>query len=104
VLIVGIIIYFILLVSSFNLFLKRFFSDIFYIFWFSGWPFSYSTKSWGAISSYELSWVEFLGPRGLIYITSNIRVVFTSFEFLAYKITYIFIGIFFIVFIFILFF
>jgi hypothetical protein len=77
---------------------------MFYIFWFSGWPFSFISKGWGFISSLELFWIEFIGPRGLLRFSSSLRFLLIRFEFFVYKIVYVFIGILFIISIFILFF
>jgi hypothetical protein len=54
VLLSGLVIFFSLIKLNFGLTLKSFFSDMFYIFWFSGWPFSFISKGWGFISSLEL--------------------------------------------------
>nr|YP_009535754.1 NADH dehydrogenase subunit 5 [Sperchon plumifer]AYK28784.1 NADH dehydrogenase subunit 5 [Sperchon plumifer] len=102
ILIFGIVFYFLGINLNFFISFKSFFSDMFYISWFSGWPMSKFGSFFGFINSSELLWIEILGPKSFVSFSSFSSLFFNNVDYFLYKMIYVFIGMFFVVFFFML--
>jgi hypothetical protein len=92
VVLIGIFIYFIFSFIYFRSFLKSFFSDIFFLSWFSGWFISRIINYWGSVNSFDLIWTELLGPKGFYYFSFIGGDLIVKIEYFSYKMIYIFVG------------
>uniref|UniRef100_A0AAU6QDM0 NADH:ubiquinone reductase (H(+)-translocating) n=1 Tax=Sperchon placodermus TaxID=3136837 RepID=A0AAU6QDM0_9ACAR len=97
VLMFGFIFYFIFMIFGFSSSFKSFFSDMFYVSWFFGWPISGAGNFFGGINSFDLFWVEFLGPKSFISLFSFISSKLNLIDYLLFKMIYVFIGMFFLI-------
>lgn len=73
---------------------RVFFSDFFFMFWFSGDGFSYFSKIFGSFFFWENMWIELGGPKGFMSLFDKSCTYLTFFDTVFYKMIYIFVGLF----------
>uniref|UniRef100_A0AAU6QDQ0 NADH:ubiquinone reductase (H(+)-translocating) n=1 Tax=Arrenurus rostratus TaxID=3136836 RepID=A0AAU6QDQ0_9ACAR len=90
----SIVVYFVMNKIKYSLGMKMFFSDLFYMFWFSGSGFSWISSIFGVFSTWELLWVEMMGPKGISSSIEGSSSYLVSVDSFFYKMIYVFVGIF----------